>query len=289
MSELLKLGVRQGTVIGFSEQLTEKSQGFIEIGKAIKEGRYGLFERKGVTKDYLYAVLTQDCSISNGQPIELAQLKKIVVRDEDKVQHLLLGKDYGKLYIKFNGDIYVAEEALLTKVKNDQLVKSLKSNDLCVKGSLTINGVKIILDWRLLAYRREPFPDKFNRTLGEYFKKSNYWFTQFLAKNQENIHSVRVFVTPEDEDGVDEYNFAITLVLTNDGKEMSEEISEALEKMINEFSKMSGVKGIQTIDFDVNTIDFPEHLILSFTAELDDFSFANAYTMREFNFQYLCY
>ncbi|PTA49273.1 hypothetical protein C9I43_01385 [Shewanella morhuae] len=288
MDELIEAGVRQGTVLGFSEQLTNKSQEFTVLEKVIKKGRYGHFESKGVSKDHLYVILTQDCSISSGKYIELAQLKKKIVKDEGKVQHLLLGKDYSKLYVKIDGTIYESEESLLTKVPKEILVKALGDGDLKVSTSLDVNCIKIILDWRLLAYRREPFPDNFNRKLDAYFQQSHFWFTGFLAANQDNIHSVRVFVTPEDEEA-DEYCFAITLILTENGQEKDAEISDALVKMIGEFSEIEGIKGIQNEGFDVHDIDFPENLTISFTVGLDDFSFANAYVMREFNFQYLCY
>ncbi|MGI2177441.1 hypothetical protein [Shewanella frigidimarina] len=289
MDELIKAGVRQGTVLGFSEQLTNKCQGFTTLEQAIKKGRYGHFLAKGVSKDYFYVVLTQDCSISSGIYVELAQLKKKVVKDEGKVEHLLLGKDYSKLYIKIDGEIYESEESLLTKVAKGDLLKAINDGDFTVNTSLDVNGIKIVLDWRLLAYRREPFPDKFNRILFTYFQQSNFWFTDFLVENKDHIHSVRVFITPDDEEDAGEYCFAITLVLTEKGQDKDEEISKALEKMIGELSGGEGVRGIQNEGFDTDSIDYPEHLILSYTAGLDEFTFANAYVMREFNFQYLCY
>ncbi|MCL1091573.1 hypothetical protein L2744_18600 [Shewanella profunda] len=289
MDELINIGVRQGTVLGFSEHLTIQSAEFKVLEDNIKKGRYGIFEPKGVSKSHLYVVLTQDCTISSGKYIELAQLKKKTVKDESKVQHLLLGKDYSKLYVNFEGDIYETEEALLTKVSKELLIEALSSEDLKVKSSLSITSMKIVLDWRLLAYRREPFPDKFNRILIDYFKKSNFWFTDFLSENQEHVHSVRIFVTPESDEDADLYHFSITLVLTESGQAHDETLFDGLERMINEFSQMNGVVGLQTEEFEQSSFAFPEHLTISLTVNLDEFSFANAYVMREFNFQYLCY
>ncbi|MEM6231473.1 hypothetical protein [Shewanella scandinavica] len=289
MSELIELGVRQGVVIGFSSQLSNKDPAFKSLENIIRSGRFGLFEQKGVIPQYLYVVLTQDCSISCGTYVELAQLKKIDVRDETRVEHLFIGKDYSKLYLKYDTETYVIEEVLLTKIKHSDFLNALKSSQLIVKGILETNTIRILLDWRVLAYFREPYPDRFNRILGEYLKGEGVWFTEFLKEHQDVIHSVRIFVTPDDIENASDYKFSITALLNDGCQKYEDDISQAIDSMLEILNSYDGIDCIQSESFDVGSIDFPTHLILSTTAYLDEFSFANAYVMREFNFQFLCY
>ncbi|MCR9835708.1 hypothetical protein ACP6H1_25735 [Vibrio harveyi] len=289
MSKLIELGVKQGCVIGFSAQLAAKSEPFKKIENHIKTGRYGLFEAKGVSLEHLYVVLTQDCTISSGKHIELAQLKKKTVKDQGKIQHLLLGKDYSKLFLKFDGQFYESEEALLTKVTSDSLIESCKNGCFEIKGQLSPNDTRILLDWRTLAYFREPYPDKFNRVLTNYLREEGEWFVDFLRENSHNIHSIRVYVTPENEENAKDYKFSMTALLTVGGQSVEDEISKAIDTMLTQFNRYEGVDCIQSDSFDVESIVYPDALVLSLTSTLDEFTFASAYVMREYNFQYVCY
>lgn len=288
MSNLIQLGLKQGSVVGFSAQLTTQSDAFSKVEQHIKNGRYGLFEPKGVTLDHLYVVLTQDCTITSGKYIEFAQLKKKKVKDPDKIEHLLLGKDYNKLYLKFDNNFYESEESLLTKVKSDVLIECIKAKSLDIKGQLLPNNIRILLDWRTLAYFREPYPDGFNRILIQYLREEGEWFINFLRNSSDKIHSLRVYVTPDNEDAK-EYQFSITALLTLEGECLEDEISRNIDRMLDQLNQYKGIDCIQSESFNTNNFSFPDSLVLSLTSTLDEFTFSNAYVMREYNFQYLCY
>ncbi|SET03483.1 hypothetical protein [Thorsellia anophelis] len=131
MSILIKLGLKQGSVIGFSGNLTRES--FSSLADQFKKGRYGLFTGRGINQDQLYVVLTQDCTISTGKHIEVAQLKQKNIKELTKSKHLFLGKDYNKLYIQFNDLYYEVEECLLTKVNSELLTNSIQNNNIEIK------------------------------------------------------------------------------------------------------------------------------------------------------------
>lgn len=289
MSELINLGVNQGTILAYTPQLSEQSPEFKNLEKNIKSGRYGLFAPKGVSTQHLYVVLTQDCTIFSGKHIELVQLKKKNITDEGRVEHLLLGKDYSKLYLKFDNQFYEAEESLLTKIKNENLVTSITDGTLVVQDCLPDNDIRILLDWRMLAYLREPYPDKFNQLLSDYLGKEGDWFINFLKDNHNNIHSIRVYVSPDNIEDAEEYKFSLTALLSKEGEDVESEISNKLDEMLTQFNQCDFIDCIQAEGFDISSIDFPQNLVLSLTVTLDEFSFANAYVMREYNFQYLCY
>lgn len=275
--------------MGFPDDMTDKSDAFRAIMSLIQEGRFGESQRKGISTDSLFITLTQDCSIANASKyIELAQLKKCKVKDESRVAKLLLGRDYSKLILKVEEDYYELEEILITKVKKLDLLNAINTGHMEMQNMLPTRTNKILLDWRLLTYFREPFPDQFNKTLFAYLHESEYWFTDFLLEHQEHIHSIRLYVTPDDE-SAEQYQFSLCALLTPSGEENQDHIEGQIDKMLLEFSQYKCIYCLQTVDLDSETIFLPEHLVLSLTSTLDEFTFATAYVMREFNFQYLCY
>lgn len=289
MQELIDIGIRQGTVIRFPEATTDKSVSYRAIVSLIQNGRFGESQRKGVSTESLFVTLTQDCSIANSSKyIELAQLKKCKVKNESKIENLLLGRDYSKLILKIEDDYFELEEILITKIKKQDLLDNTRVGYIEAQRTLPIRSIKILLDWRLLAYFREPFPDKFNQTLFTYLRESECWFTDFLIEYQQHIHSIRLYVTPDDENA-EQYQFSMCALLTESGEEKQEHIEGQIDRMLLEFGQCQGVDCLQVIDSDSDTMILPEHLVLSLTSSLDEFTFATAYVMREFNFQYLCY
>ncbi|EMK2729639.1 hypothetical protein [Vibrio diabolicus] len=298
MCSLVDLGLRQGSILQFKSTCSKGSKPFEHASSVIKKGRVGHEQNKGVSENSLFVVLSQDCSIANNSEkfIELAQLKNKTEVQEKNVQHILLGKDYKKLLVKYQGEFYEIEETLLTKVKKKELSSCLQDSLNLASASLPDPQKKILLDWRVLTYFRVPFPDSFNRKLSGYFASSEYRFLNYLKENRDYIHSVRIFVTPEDEESAEHYYFSITVLLYELEDEddnpsgvpanFQEDLDKELEKMLREFEEFSSYTCIQ---FNANSIQFPRNFIASLSTTIDDFTFANAETMREFNFQYLCY
>lgn len=290
MQVLIDIGFRQGAIIGFPDATTDKSSSFKEITPIIQNGRFGEAQIKGVSTNNLFVTLTQDCTISNDSKyIELAQLKTCKVKNEGRIESLLVGKDYNKLILKINDSYFEAEEILITKVKKQELFDFVNDGHIEIKGMLPNRTTKILLDWRLLNYLREPFPDKFNRLLSNYLRESGAWFTRFLLEYQNSIHSIRVYISPEDDENASQYQFSICAVLTKLGEEYLDHIERQIDRMLQEFGQHEAIYCLQNVDLDFNSITIPENLVLSLSSTLDDFTFANAYVMREFNFQYLCY
>ena len=290
MLELIDIGTNQGSILGFPEGTKENEEFFKSIVELVQLGRLGDSKRKGVSSGCLFVVLTQDCSIANtSKYIELAQLKKLKEQDEERVNGLLLGKNYSKLYIKIKDDYYQAEEILITKIAKQKLLDIVKKESFILQSKLPNRSIKIILDWRILSYKREPFPDKFNRLLSEYLKNTKSWFTEFLLEHQHDIHSIRLYVTPEDAEDAEQYQFSLCALLTESGVTKQDEIETNVFKMLEQFNEYDDVDCLQIIDLAVDSINIPEHLVLAASSTLDEFTFSNAYVMREFNFQYLCY
>lgn len=286
-SQLITLGVKQGTILSFPAGVSTRPE-FQTLTKEIQKGRYGLFENKTVTTNDLFVVLTQDCSISGGKYIELAQLKPKEEVDELKQEHLFLGKDYGKLYLKHENKTYVAEEIQLSKVKSSFIEEYLGKSIIQISSQLNPRTKKIILDWRILAYFREPYPHNFNLIFVNYLKTNGQWFSEYLLENQDDIASVRIYVTPDDVEEAPEYKFSITAICCSEGDALNPH-RKAFERMIKEINQFDGIDCIQSEAFDITSIEYPPHLVLDTVLPLDEFSFANAEVMREFNFQYLCY
>lgn len=286
MHELIESGVRQGVLCKF----VSGTKDYDAIVEVLKYGRAGDARLKGVGDADLFLMLTQDCGIADrGAYVELAQLKKIKVEDEQKVHSLMLGKDYKKLIVKVENDYYELIETLITKIKKQNFLEALKLGVVSLKSQLSSHEKRIVLDWRLLTYYREPFPDKFNRILFEYLDASSYWFVNFLIEKRDCIHSVRMYVDPENDENAPEYKLIVSLLITPKGETCSEEITENLIKMLQELDACDGIISLQLQDLDYETIDLPEYAVMAYTITLDEFTFANAYVMREFNFQYLCY
>ena len=286
MHELIESGVRQGVLCKFLSGTKEYDQ----IVEVLKYGRAGDARAKGVGDEDLFLILTQDCGIADrGAYLELAQLKKIKVTDEQKIHNLMLGKDYKKLIIKVENDYYELIETLITKIKKKDFFEALKLGVVLLQSMLSSHEKRVVLDWRLLTYYREPFPDRFNRILFEYLDASSYWFVNFLIEKRDCIHSVRIYVDPESDENAPEYKFLLSLLITPEGESCSEEITGHVIRMLRELDAYEGIVSLQLKDLDYETIDLPDHAVMAYTITLDEFTFANAYVMREFNFQYLCY
>ncbi|HGF5257078.1 TPA: hypothetical protein ACF37V_002731 [Vibrio parahaemolyticus] len=301
MSSLIDRGLRQGSVIRFRSPFDKGSKSFQAASSAIKKGRIGHETNKDIVESSLFVVLSQDCSIASSTEkfLELAQLKKKENVQENKIGHFLLGQDYKKLFVKYRNEFYELEESLLTKVKKTEFEPLLDDNLEISDASLDESQKKVLLEWRILNYYRVPFPDRFNRSLAGYFAESNHTFTNYLRANRQHIHSVRIFVTPEDEENASHYYFSVTVLLYELEDEednpngvpqsFQTELDNQLECMLKEFSEHSGFTCIQLENFQVGSIQLPRNYTIDLSTTIDEFSFANAYTMREFNFQYLCY
>ncbi|PMG21486.1 hypothetical protein [Vibrio splendidus] len=301
MSSLIDLGLKQGSIISFSSDCKKGTVAFPKVEGMIISGRVGHEKAKEVNQESLFLVLSQECSIENTQQkfIELAQLKEKKIVDEQKVEHFLLGKDYKKLLVKHQGRFFEIEESLLTKVKKKELVEHLQSNNLIVLDSpLNDKNKRILLQWRVLTYFRIPFPDKFNRALMNYFKESDYSFPEYLKQHSDYIHSVRIFVSPEDVENAEHYHFSITILLyeledddypNGVPRQFQVDLDSKLLEMLDEFSKVPYLSCTQLDTFDHTEFQFPRNYTVDLSITIDEFTFANADTMREFNFEYLCY
>lgn len=285
MQELIEQGIRQGTVICFAEDISEKDN----IVNCLKASRFGQYSNSGVGKTHVLLVLTQECGISSRDTIEVVQGKKERKFDESTHPHLTEARDYKKLVMKINGDFYSFKESLLAKVEQKELLRALKEERVFVSSKIEPWQKRRLLDWRTLEYTREPFPDKFNRAFSEYRDGKGNWFTNFLLINQENIDSIRIFLTPED-DGAEQYHVSFCALLTSSCTEQSRtEIVEMLDKMSEELtSEAPFITSLQSDSYNGDLI-LPSGVMIAFSAEYDEFTFENAYEMREFNLEFLCY
>ncbi|TMO47072.1 hypothetical protein CWC25_02140 [Pseudoalteromonas sp. S4389] len=285
MQELIEIGIRQGTILTFNKGINSDNSIFQDI----KAGRFGLFSDGKVGPSNILLVLTQECGIASRNTIELLQGKKEKRFNEERYQHLLNAQDYSKLVLKIDEDFYSFKETELSKVNQEAILK-LFHDDLIRLGQLAPWQKRRLLDWRRLEYTRVPFPDKFNRAFKCYYTEKGKWFSDFLQENQGNIDSIRVYIDPDDDESADEYNVSFCALLTDDcSEEQAEEISVKLLEMLTEINeKEPFIKPLQ-LDTYEGEIDVPDAVMLSLTERYDEFTFANAFHMKEFNLEFLCY
>lgn len=288
MQELINLGLRQGALLKFT--------GENPIDEELKQGRFGPYRDTELRLKHPFVVLSQDCDIANDHEyIELAQLRGKKVKDEVKVEHLLSGRDYKKLYLKVDQDFYSLEEKLITKVNKKMLCEIITEGTAEVAQQLPEKDIRLLIDWRVQTYRRVPFPHNFNLALQKYLTNEGEWLYHYLVDNKDLIDSVRVYVSPFDVEDSDHYEVSFCVLFDDlredqDVDDIHQELSKNLEKMVQEFDQIEGITCLQNIDFekhDPPTI--PEHLTLDFSSGFQEFTFANALQMREYNFQYICY
>ncbi|TMP41394.1 MULTISPECIES: hypothetical protein [unclassified Pseudoalteromonas] len=284
MQELIEIGIRQGTILTFNKGIDSDNSIFQDI----KAGRFGLFSDGKVGPSNILLVLTQECGIASRNTIEVLQGKKDKKFNEEKNRHLLNAQDYSKLVLKIGEDFYSFKETELSKV-NQEAVLKLFDDELIRLGQLESWQKRRLLDWRRLEYTRVPFPDKFNRAFKSYYTKEGKWFSDFLQENQGNIDSVRVYIDPDDENA-DEYNISFCALLTDDcSEEQAEEISVKLLEMLTEINEIAPFLNPLQLDSYEGGMDVPDAVMLSLTERYDEFTFANAFHMKEFNLEFLCY
>ena len=232
MQEILDVGIRQGVILFFSDSLESSDQLF----DYVKSGRFGLFSDESVGTSNILLVLSQECSISGRRYIEVVQGKKERRFDAKKNSHLLDAQDYGKLVIKVGEFFYGFREHSIAKIAQEVLLKAIQSGKIFVGETIAPHIKRRLLDWRVLEYVREPFPDRFNRALFEYRTGRGGWFFNYLLENQDKIDSLRIFISPDEEENAEEYQIIISALLTDQCEEtLSEEISQQIEKMLTEF------------------------------------------------------
>lgn len=282
--------IRQGSIWTFDEQNSGFTQSF---RKKAKEGRFGVHVAKDVPTDAFFVVLSQCCDNANSKEkyYELAQLKRKETQLplSEPQRRKSLGRDYKSLLLNINGDWYEVSEELITKVaKKDFEVGSKK---LIQKGTLDENTKRILIDWRIRRYAREPFPDAFNSEFKNFINNDNTanLFIEYLRVNRDDIHSVRLFVTPDDDENASSYTAVISVVLTKAGESRKDEFSDRIFEFIEAFDTFSEIVSCAPQLRQSSQHDLPEELNSALTHSYDDFTFSDAYHLREFNFQYLCY
>ncbi len=283
---LIDIGIVQGMILRFHTSL----QGDDPLFKSIKDGRFGVFSEDGIGSSSILLVLSQECSLSSRDYVEIVQGKKEKKFDPKRNNHLLDAQDYGKLVIKVGDDYYGFKEPLITKLPQSILIDAIQDDKVIIGERIAPHVKRRLLDWRVLEYIREPFPDKFNRALSEYRKDRGQWFFDYLVDNQEGIDSLRIFISPEDDESAEEYQIVVSALLTEEASEgLETETSVNIEKMLTELnSDYSFISPLQIMDIQ-GELTLPESVSLAFTQPYDEFTFSAAYHMREFNLQFLCY
>lgn len=286
MHDLISLGIRQGTVLNFNQSLSSVGT----IGEEVKTGRFGLYSDEGIGPSNILLVLTQECGIASRDTIEIVQGKKERKFKEDRFRHLLDAQDYSKLVIKVGDNFYSFKESLLSKIKQELLFDAIKQGEVNVGEQIKPWQKRRLLDWRRLEYSRAPFPDKFNRAFKQYIASDGQWFSDFLEENQDNIDSVRVYIAPEDEENAEQYSVSFCGLLTDMcNEEKANEISELFERMLKELNNCAPFLNPLQLDAGEDGIELPDTVTLALIERYDEFTFSNAYSMKEFNLEFLCY
>lgn len=284
--DLIDIGIVQGMILRFHSSLKNDDPLF----NSIKDGRFGIFSDEGVGSASILLVLSQECSLSSRDYVELVQGKKEKKFDPQRNNHLLDAQDYGKLVIKIDDDYFGFKEPLITKLPQSILMKAIQEEKVSIGERIAPHVKRRLLDWRVLEYVREPFPDKFNRALLEFRKGKGQWFFDYLADNQEGIDSLRVYITPEDNESAEEYQIVVAALMTDGAsEELQTETSANIERMLTElYEDYQFISPLQIIDVQ-DELTLPGPVSLAFTQPYDEFTFSAAYHMREFNLQFLCY
>ncbi|WP_299265228.1 hypothetical protein [uncultured Psychrosphaera sp.] len=290
---LIDYGVYQGSVIGFASQDSFGNHDVVELKNVISNGRFGLFESKQINVTDLFVVLTQSCSIKGSKPknIELVQLKQKTMDQlqQEKQIHKFDGKDYDELLLRVDQNIFSADETLITKIPKKLFIKAFNDGLVTVKNRIDGSDHKRLIDWRLLTYRREPFPDNFNAPFKDYLGTTGEWFSNFLSELKEEIDSIRVFITPDDIEDADLYTVSFCALLTTGNEDIKSKVESNMSRFIEELNQIEGIRCAQHESYVETEGEYIEGVNYAFTATFDEFTFENAAHMREFNLQFLCY
>lgn len=290
---LIDFDVYQGSVIGFASPKSFGNHDVVALKKIISDGRFGLFESKKINVTDLFVVLTQSCSIKGNKPknIELVQLKQKTMDElqQEKQIHKFDGKDYDELLLRVEQNIFSADETLITKIPKKEFRKAFEKGLVTVNNRVTGSDHKKLIDWRILTYSREPFPDNFNAPFKDYLGTRGEWFSNFLSSFKEEIDSIRVFITPDDVENADLYTVSFCALLTTSCEDIKSEIESNMSRFIEELNEIESVRCAQHGNYAETSGEYVEGVNYAFTATFDEFTFENAALMREFNLQFLCY
>lgn len=286
MQGLIDVGIKQGTVLAFADNVKESDP----IVRCIKEGRFGVNSNAGVAPSHLLIVLSQECGICARDTIEIVQGKEEKKFDVIKKVHLIDAQDYSKLVVKVDDKFYGFRESQLSKVSQDVFLKAIQEKKLILHSDVSPSTKRKLLNWRTYEYVREPFPDKFNKGLKSYLSGSGGWFSHFLTTKQDMIDSVRIYISPSDQENSEYYRVCISALLTEAcGDSMMEAIEEQFQRMLSQLTTIFPfIISLQDENYEGEMVDL-DGFSLSYTHKYDEFTFQNAYVLREYNFQYLCY
>ena len=277
--------LRQGSLLDPS-RLGEDAQEQVKNSRALETKR-----NRGL--DNLLVVLSQDCDIFSGRPLEVVSAKRL---SENRATKELDGnydkpKNYQKLIVRHSDEYFVL------KTENIMIVdpKRLPA-DKAIVGHLTGRETDKLVSWRTGCYNREPFPDAFNRPFQDYMRNEGLW--DFLEARYDQILDLYVFVNPRTEEYAEEYDVSMTAILNDEDRVPTEdqmtEIRERLEAAAQELSEITKDNpDIATLNCGQVTHnwlsgDIPSH-VLEMVVTPDDFTLRDQKALRIYNTALACF
>lgn len=271
--------LQQGAIIP-ATALSDKAKAAIMDGRALAEAR-----QRPVLDERKVVVLSQDCDISSDSNIELV----VISKEKKGSESIQLNKSYRKLQLQIDGDWWLFEADMISIIKKSLLELNNDGTPIKPSGRLPDKERRILIDWRIGRYKREPLPHNFNLAfLTDYIKKPGNELGTFLSENNDKIAEIYVYVDPNDDDA-HEYIVGITALL-KDGEDISSAFEQEAAAMLREHCQKlhndDNVLKMYQID---NTL-LPESLPPSdFVVRMENFSFRDASLMRRINLDFLCY
>jgi hypothetical protein len=245
---------------------------------------------KYLKDDSFLMIISQDCDL-NKPNSAFPVIEVLVGRPIPKVsENLTRAKSVKKLIANHNslGLLEFENEftALIEKSDFEVFLLSNARNLIASERGFT----RFVLEWKILGYCREPFPDRVNHMVKGYLNDDPDKKLLNLLQDGNKVHKLMAYVDPNAE-AATHYHAYFTLLLYDIPEEEKEEIRQQFSIILNELSTLNCGVTIGNSGADIthpNAViedDIPfDQVVTPFDIQLGDFL-----KLREVNLEYLSY
>jgi hypothetical protein len=280
-----EVGIKTGTLIPIHILSEELKLKVYESYSRKKKRKSKFLKQNG-----FLMILTQECDL-NKPSCNYPTIEVIYGIQKNKLDdRLTRAKNSRKLLIEHPvSGLLEFETDLISIIEKTDFEKFIldNSSNLIESPNQLINYV---IEWRMLSYNREPFPDKVNILIRDFMNIDEKNRLKELLQRGNEVHKLMAFVYPERE-GESHYYLSLTILLFERAGESKEsirkEFSSVLDSLQNHIcdvtilnSNSSAVPPTSIVEQDVPM----DQVVLPSDIQLSDFM-----KLREYNLEYLSY
>ena len=245
---------------------------------------------KYLKNDSYLMIVSQDCDLN--KPISNFPVIEVLVgRPVAQINlNLTRAKSSRKLIVCHNSlGLLEFENEFTALIEKSDFEEFLLSNAINLAHSER-GFVRFVLEWKILGYCREPFPDRVNQMVKGYLDNDPDKKLLDLLQDGTRVHKLMAYVDPKEEDST-YYHAYFMLLLYDIPDEEKEEIRQRFSIVLSELSTLNCGVTIGNSGADVshpNSViddDIPlDQVVTPFDIQLGDFL-----KLREVNLEYLSY